>query len=79
MPSPRFTPCATPTSASEMLRLFSVAAAMPMRLHQRHRIADQRRHGARKARGFGLQQRIAQQGKLSRARSHHSRPATVPM
>ena len=29
IPSPRFTPCATPASAPAMLRLFSVAAAMP--------------------------------------------------
>ena len=30
MPSPRLTPCATPTSAPAMVLLFKVAAAIPM-------------------------------------------------
>ena len=38
------------------------------RLHQRHAVADQRRHGAREARSLGFPQRVAENGEFQAMR-----------
>ena len=67
MPSPRFTPCATRLERAGDLPIVQDGGGDADRLHQRHAVGDQRRHGAREPRRLGFAQRVAQQRNLQPA------------
>src|ERR1039458_1638844 len=77
IPSPRLTPCATPSSAPEIILLFRVAAAMAMDCTSGTVLAT-RVAMARANRAVSAFRSVApSMGILSRAPSHQRRPATV--